>query len=280
VTHAVWVNGTLLRDPDAPVLRADDRGFLLGDVIFETIRVAGGRPRFLPAHLMRLERGRRALGLPVPRLPVDDDLASLVAHAGLRDGVLRLTVSRGPAGRGLVPVAGTAPTVVASLTPLPPPLPPEGVEVFEARPWSHPASPLAGCKVGDRAGAIAQARPQAEGVVIEAGMVCCGLSSNCFLVTDDRELVTPPAAGLVRPGVARELILGWLAPALGLSVSERPIPWPEARAAAELLFSNVVRGVFWARGFRSPRTGPRLAEAFATALRSDWPDAADPRATT
>lgn len=52
--------------PGEAAVRADDRGILLGDGLFETLRAYGGVPFRLGAHLARLEDGARRVGLPLP----------------------------------------------------------------------------------------------------------------------------------------------------------------------------------------------------------------------
>lgn len=51
-----FLNGNFLSEADA-VVSLNDRGFLLGDGLFETTRVASGRPFRLAQHLERLSRG-------------------------------------------------------------------------------------------------------------------------------------------------------------------------------------------------------------------------------
>ena len=48
--RTVWVDGRLL-PADSPHLSAFDRGFQLGDGVFETLRASGGRPTELAQHL-------------------------------------------------------------------------------------------------------------------------------------------------------------------------------------------------------------------------------------
>jgi branched-chain amino acid aminotransferase len=108
-TH-VWVDGRLL-SADEPHLSVFDRGFQLGDGIFETLRARGGHVTELEAHLARLHRS--AAGLDIP-LPVDLDrrleagIAALLAADGLDgptgDASIRITVSRGAyRTRGVLP---------------------------------------------------------------------------------------------------------------------------------------------------------------------------------
>ena len=51
----VWVDGRLL-PADGAHLSVFDRGFQLGDGIFETLRARAGRTTELPEHLARLRR--------------------------------------------------------------------------------------------------------------------------------------------------------------------------------------------------------------------------------
>ena len=61
----VWVDGALL-PADGPHLSVFDRGFQLGDGIFETLRARGGRPTELAEHLARLRRSAAGLDIALP----------------------------------------------------------------------------------------------------------------------------------------------------------------------------------------------------------------------
>ena len=63
----VWLNGELLDEADATI-SPRDRGLLLGDGVFETLRTYGGRLVTLEEHLERLEAGAGVLGIPVGEL--------------------------------------------------------------------------------------------------------------------------------------------------------------------------------------------------------------------
>ena len=63
----IWVNGELRRRAEA-VVSVFDSGFVLGDGIWEGIRVSGGHPVFLERHLDRLfEGGPVVFGQDVPQ---------------------------------------------------------------------------------------------------------------------------------------------------------------------------------------------------------------------
>ena len=92
-----------LADPSAPVLRADDLGVLRGESVFETVRIAGGRPAFLDAHLRRLQSSADRLEIALPGGWVEL-VALALAHWPDADGILRLVCSKGPAPVGPGPV--------------------------------------------------------------------------------------------------------------------------------------------------------------------------------
>src|SRR5688572_24244212 len=94
----IYVNGTMKHRNEAMV-SVFDSGFVLGDGVWEGLRVAGGHPLFLDAHLDRLYEGAKALMLDIglDRDALTDALYATLAANGMRDGVhLRLMVTRGP----------------------------------------------------------------------------------------------------------------------------------------------------------------------------------------
>ncbi len=51
----VWINGEVVRMADARI-GVEDRGFQFGDGVYEVVRLYGGRPFTLWAHLERFAR--------------------------------------------------------------------------------------------------------------------------------------------------------------------------------------------------------------------------------
>lgn len=98
--YPVWIDGRLL-EPYAPAIAAEDPGFSLGLAVFETILFERGAAYFVREHLERLADGARALGIawPPPRRP-EDALDAYLDALGPRDCALRVTLTRGVAGRG------------------------------------------------------------------------------------------------------------------------------------------------------------------------------------
>jgi branched-subunit amino acid aminotransferase/4-amino-4-deoxychorismate lyase len=78
---SVAVAGRGLVDPTEPVFGAADEALLRGRAVFETLRVYGGRPFLLDAHLERLGASSARMRLPAPDLSDCRKLAMLVVDA-------------------------------------------------------------------------------------------------------------------------------------------------------------------------------------------------------
>lgn len=136
------VDGRLQRLEEL-VVPATDRGLLLGDAVFETLRTYDGRLFALDAHLDRLQASLR--GIRITDAPSRDQIATWVRETttatlealGAPGGssppddedapacVVRVTVTRGSGGHGLS-TQGVGPArVIVIARPLPPP--PESV---------------------------------------------------------------------------------------------------------------------------------------------------------
>lgn len=240
----VWVNGRLV-DPDRPALLPLDRGFTLGDGLFETMRAYGGRIFRLQEHLARLEAGLLRLELPVPA-GLKDAVLETLAASGHRDAMVRLTVSRGPDGEdGLE--ATSHPTVVVSAKAYAPD--PRWYEdgiraaVVSARVNEFAATaglkqigylePLRAQAEAKAAGADEAIRLDTQGHVAEGGM------SNVFLVVEG-VLRTAPASCGILPGITRAAVLE-LAGDQGLEVFTAPIPPSALERASEIFITSSLR---------------------------------------
>lgn len=93
----IWINGEL-RAPDDAKVSVFDSGFVLGDGVWEGLRVVDGHPVFLEAHLDRLDEGARAIALEtgMSRDALTRALYQTIAANDLvTDAHLRLMVTRG-----------------------------------------------------------------------------------------------------------------------------------------------------------------------------------------
>jgi branched-subunit amino acid aminotransferase/4-amino-4-deoxychorismate lyase len=241
----VWVNGRVV-DARAARVSALDRGLLHGDGVYDTWRTYEGRPFALAAHLRRLARATRRLALPAPGAagPWAERTRRLLAANRLRDGAVRLTITRGVAGVAPAPARGGRATVLLTVRPLPPAL-----AATQARgvgavllPFPRDAGPGWGdLKLVGHASAVvgrmlALRRHAAEGLYVTAdGHVGEGTTSNVFVVERGR-LLTPPLDGTILAGVTRELVLR-LARRAGLPVVETRLARARVERAAELFLT-------------------------------------------
>jgi branched-chain amino acid aminotransferase len=240
----VWFGDRLVDDAAVRVSPAD-RGFTVGDGVFETMRTYGGRPFAVRRHLERLAASADALGLVLPSV---GDLAAavdaVVEANGLPESRIRLTVT---AGEG---VAATArgdgpPTLLVTVGPLAPAPTTARVAVV---PWTrNPLDPLAGVKATAYGGNVralrwAQQRGADEGLfATTSGVLCEGTGTNVFVVVDG-ELVTPPLAAGCLAGVTRALLLE-AAAAAGQAIAEVDVPLDALAAAPEAFLTSTTREV-------------------------------------
>jgi len=93
----IYVNGELKPRAQA-VVSVFDSGFVLGDGVWEGLRVLGGQPLFLDAHLDRLYEGAKAIALDMgmDRGSLTRAIMQTLEANGMTDDVhLRLMVTRG-----------------------------------------------------------------------------------------------------------------------------------------------------------------------------------------
>ncbi len=268
----VWVDGELL-DADARHLSAFDRGFQLGDGVFETLRARSGRPTELPEHLARLRRSAEGLDI---RLDPDIDgrigagIDGLLAAEGLAgpdgDASIRITVSRGTiAGRGMLPLERSTPTVVIQAWPVPPP-PTEhlerGLHLAVSAVRRDPENPLAALKTTSRADYVyARLEARRAGAddalfLTTDGYLSEATSANIFLVRG-AELATPALACAILPGTTRTWLLDWAGRA-GLEPSETWLTPADLASANEAFLCSSVAGVLPVTRFAGEAIGDGL----------------------
>jgi branched-chain amino acid aminotransferase len=251
-----WVDGRL-QPADAPALPVADRAFLLGDGVFETLRVRRGVPIELHGHLRRLRAGLATLEIPLAWSDADVAAAitATVAVNAPADAAVRVTVSRGaPASRGLLPAGwrDIRATLVVQAWPnpgVPAALLERGVRAIVSTARRDPASPLAGVKTvsradyvwtkleADRAGADDAISLTLDGHVAEA------TTASLALVIGDA-LRTPPLATGVLAGTTRDWLLGVDgAAAVGLAAGEAAFGLEELLGADEAILCSSVAGI-------------------------------------
>jgi branched-chain amino acid aminotransferase len=237
---AVWMSGDLLPDDDARV-SVFDHGLVVGDGVFETIKVASGVPFALTRHLARLRRSALGLGLPEPDLEAirNGALAVIAASGGPPLARLRVTVTGGKSPLGSE--RGDAP-VTAIVAMAEQPFPAAFVDVVTV-PWPrNERGALSGLKTtsyGENVRALAYAAERGGGEAIFAntvGQLCEGTGTNVFVVRGGR-LLTPPLTSGCLAGVTRALVIEWA------DAEEVDLPLDALAGADEAFLSGTTRDV-------------------------------------
>ena len=285
----IWLDGAVHAANDRH-LSVFDRGFQLGDGIFETLRARGGVPAELEAHLRRLHRS--AAGLDI-ELPSDIDarlargIAALLAADGLdgpdADASIRITISRGVyRSRGVLPPNEEALPTVAIQAWLVVAAPIDhlerGLHLVTSKVRRDPQNPLATLKTTSRAEYV-YARLEARRAGADDALFLTiddhlseGTSANIFLVrrsTDGvLELATPSLDCAILPGTTRSWLLEW-AGRVGLRPTEGSLRRDDLAGAEEAFLSSSVAGILPVTTFDSAPIGDGRPGAWTMRARAD-----------
>ena len=225
----VYVNGKYRDEADA-VISVFDHGLLYGDGIFEGIRAYNGRVFKLKEHIDRLFYSAKAILLEIP-LSHSEVMAAVAETCrvnDIRDGYVRLVVTRGIGTLGLNPNRCKDPSVIiiaGKIQLYPPELYQKGLEIITVPTVRNLHSALNPAikslnylnnilaKIeANNAGCEEAIMLNAEGFVAE----CTG--DNVFVVKENHVLTPPLTAGALY-GITRKVVLE-LAVELGYKTAE------------------------------------------------------------
>ncbi|MCX5887076.1 MAG: branched-chain-amino-acid transaminase [Proteobacteria bacterium] len=244
----VWLNGTLCPKKEAKI-SIDDRGFLFGDGVFETMRSYGSRVFRLDKHLTRLFDSLAIVHLSIPYTSVELGKAvndTLEANQ-LQEAYIRLTVTRGRGGIGIDLPEKPSPTIIIvarKFIPYPEQVYREGLKTGISGIKQNLSSSIARIKslnFLDHILARIEARERGldEAILLNTeGFVCEGAVSNIFIVRQG-SLITPDRESGILPGVTREVIIE-LALREGIRIEERKVKPSELKEADECFLTNTL----------------------------------------
>jgi branched-chain amino acid aminotransferase len=241
----VWQDGRIV-DPAEARISVADRGFLLGDGLFETMPIYRGRVFDLEAHLQRLASGLALLnlGAAVDLTRLRGGIEDYLAAEDAASAVLRLTITRGPGPRGLRLPEKPSPTILMSLSPMPAdrkePLSLH-VATVTRRNECSPLSRIKALPYLDNVLALqeAQAHGADEAILLNTrGSIACASSANVFALRGGC-LETPPISDGALPGTMRALVLV-LAKEVGLVAAENQLHTEDLAGADEVFLTNSI----------------------------------------
>ena len=238
---ATWFNGTFV----AGTLPLDphDRGFLLGDGVFETVAVINHKPLWLDEHVQRMAHAAAELGIAFNAEGTFTGLTEVLKKSEAPCEVLRITLSRGKAARGLAG-DGTSPSLLITL------------DEFAAKNFFQPCrlkvsqvrrnefAPSSRLKTLSYIDGIAAAREVAADaddalMLNTSGHVASATVGNIFALHGD-ELITPSLDQGILPGITRRILLDH-AKKLGLKPIERAVPLEDLVRADAVFLCNSLR---------------------------------------
>src|SRR5215208_7621464 len=236
----VWVNGVRYESQSAATVPATDHGLVVGDGVFEALKVSRAGPFAVQRHLNRLSRSAAAMGLPAPdHAGIRAAIEEVLDGRGFDHGRLRITYTG-----GIGPLSSSAaygsPTLVVAAGPEEPPA---AFTSIVTAPWTrNERGALSGVKSTSyaenvRTLAYATSRGATEAIFLNTeGNVCEGTGTNTFVVIDGT-IITPPLTSGPLAGITREVLLEWC------DVEERDFTLAEAMAADEVFITSSLRDV-------------------------------------
>jgi branched-chain amino acid aminotransferase len=286
----VWVDGDVLPASE-PQITVFDRGFQLGDGIFETLRARGGRLTEVAEHVARLRRSASGLDIDLPP-DLDDRLAigiaTLLAAEDLdgpdADASIRVTVTRGAwASRGLLPPRGERLTATIAIqawpvVPAPAAHLEDGLHLVVSAVRRDPANPIVTLKTTSRADYVfARLEARRAGAddalfLTVSGHISESTTANVFLVRQGEdgtpELATPSLECAILPGTTRSWLLAW-ASRVGLRPVEVWLTPDQLGAADEAFVCSSVAGVLPVTRFNGTAIGDGRPGPWTRRARAD-----------
>jgi branched-chain amino acid aminotransferase len=173
-----------------------DRGFSLGDGIFETIKVTDYHPQLWEQHIYRLSFGCQAFQLTMPN-DLNNNALALIEKNKCQNGVLKIILSRQSTQRGLHFHGIHNCNVTMTLSDLP--SPPKHIKAIISNIKRNETSPLSQVKslnYGDNMLAfnLALRAGYDDALMLNTqNQPCCFTIGNIVIENDKGELLTPPA---------------------------------------------------------------------------------------
>lgn len=235
----VYVNGEFLDECKASV-SALDRGVLLGEGLFETMRAYSGAIFMLDKHLERIAAGMKVLGFKnIPGLDVlSRACRSTLASNGFEDAKVRLTITKGI-------LTAKQPTVIVTAERYhgyDEELYLSGMSAITLHGYRMSKSPIHRLKATSYLPSLlAREKALAAGchealLINEEGNIAEGSFTNLFAI-EASVLYTPPIHDGLLPGITRECVLE-IAANTGLAVAEESVPVGRLQSAQEAFLTN------------------------------------------
>ncbi len=243
----IYIDGKFYSEANAKV-SVLDHGLLYGDGIFEGIRFYNGRVFRLEEHLSRLWDSARSICLEIPMTmrEMTEAVLETIRQNHLRDGYIRLLVTRGIGNLGLNPTQCKCPSVIiiaATIALYHPDVYRKGLAIVTcATRRSNPAALNPAVKSLNYLNNVMArieanlARADEALMLNDAGNVAECTADNVFVVKRGQIFTPPITAGALR-GITRSIVFE-IAAELGIKVSETDITRHDVFVADECFLTG------------------------------------------
>lgn len=243
----IYMNGKLVDEKKATV-SVFDHGLLYGDGVFEGIRAYGGRVFMLDEHIERLYRSAKAIAMEIPmtQAAMAKAVVKTCAANKIRDGYIRLVVTRGVGTLGLNPFTCKEPQVIIIAA---------GIQLYPKKLYETGLSIVTVGTMRNQAEAV---NPRIKSLnylnnvlakieAINAGVMECIMlnaqgyvaeaSGDNIFILRGKTLVTPPSWSGALEGITRAVVMR-IAPEQGYEVREDVLTRYDLYTADEMFLTG------------------------------------------
>lgn len=243
-----YFNGEMV-EPGAKVVSLDDRGYCLGDGVYEVVRVYNGRAFAFSYHQDRLYRSMREMDIPV-RMPPDElqELHEImIEQSEITDGYIYLQITRGVSPRHHAFERSTLePQMYMFIKPITKDLSvlQEGVKAITLpdERWARVDIKTLNLIPNILAQTKAEKKGAYTAILVRDGIVTEGATSNVFVMKDG-VCYTHPANHHILKGITRQLVVTRVAPTAGITIIEREFDEAFLKDADEIFFTDTIGGI-------------------------------------
>ncbi|MFZ9180260.1 MAG: aminotransferase class IV [Rickettsiales bacterium] len=116
-TEFVLINDKIIAK-DLAKISIEERGFLYGDGLFETIKFSDLKLHHFSTHLKRLKLGLKTLKIDFDCFELENKCLELIKKNLITNGIIRISISRGVGSSGYLPISNS-PTLIIQTKALP-----------------------------------------------------------------------------------------------------------------------------------------------------------------
>ena len=241
-----YLNGKYIQASNA-LVSVDDRGFQFSDGIYEVIWICNSEPIDISDHFLRLKSSLKeiALNVRIDLTYIRRVIRGLIRHNKIYNGHVYIQITRGVAKRNHQVQKKTRPPILFTLTshnPSDQKQGAKGIKIITLEDFRWAKCNLKSISL--LANVLAKQKAIEEGGMeswfVRNGFVTEGSTSNAWIITKKKEILTHPVGHFILPGVARQRVFK-IAKRLGENVYEKRFSVSEALRAKEAFITSTTK---------------------------------------